>query len=139
MCREWKAGQSSSMRLTLRPEAMPMDFLVRPQSKIDPDEVWACAKQSQPIFNKSTRFEDMRNFNDEKLPFQRLSAKKPMNKASRMESRDDDLDLPEFSLESKFGQSSSMRLTSRHEAMPMDFLVRPQFKIDPDEVRARAK
>ncbi|CAL5392310.1 unnamed protein product [Camellia sinensis] len=42
---ESKSGQSSSMLLTLRPEAMPMDFLVRPQSKIDPDEVRACAKQ----------------------------------------------------------------------------------------------
>ncbi|CAL5432212.1 unnamed protein product [Camellia sinensis] len=62
-----------------------------------------------------------------------------MNKASRMESRDDDLDLPELSQESKSGQSSSMRLTSRPEAMPMDFLVRPLSKIDPDEVRARAK
>ncbi|KAI7995399.1 hypothetical protein LOK49_LG11G02036 [Camellia lanceoleosa] len=39
--------RSSSMRLTLRPEAMPMDFLVQPQSKIDPDEVRACAKQMQ--------------------------------------------------------------------------------------------
>ncbi|CAL5429462.1 unnamed protein product [Camellia sinensis] len=96
-------------------------------------------KWSRPIFNKSTRFEDMRNFDDEKVPFRRPSAKKPMNKASRMESRDDDLDLREFSQESKSGQSSSMRLTSRPEAMPMDFLVRPQSKIDPDEVRARAK
>ncbi|CAL5395197.1 unnamed protein product [Camellia sinensis] len=42
---ESKSGQSSSMLLTLRPEAMPMDFLVRPQSKIDPDEVRAYAKQ----------------------------------------------------------------------------------------------
>ncbi|KAI7995010.1 hypothetical protein LOK49_LG11G02037 [Camellia lanceoleosa] len=37
--------RSSSMCLTLRPEAMPMDFLVRPQSKIDPDEVRPSAKQ----------------------------------------------------------------------------------------------
>ncbi|CAL5355694.1 unnamed protein product [Camellia sinensis] len=42
---ESKFGQSSSMCLTIRPEAMPMDFLVRPQSKIDPDEVRPCAKQ----------------------------------------------------------------------------------------------
>ncbi|CAL5429435.1 unnamed protein product [Camellia sinensis] len=69
-------------------------------------------KWSRPIFNKSTRFEDMRNFDDEKVPFRR---------------------------ESKFGQSSSMRLTLRPEAMPMDFLLRPQSKIDPDEVRACAK
>lgn len=29
----------------MRPEATPMDFLIRPQSKIDPDEVRARAKQ----------------------------------------------------------------------------------------------
>ncbi|CAL5432204.1 unnamed protein product [Camellia sinensis] len=74
-------------------------------------------KWSRSIFNKSTRFEDMRNFDDEKVPFRRPSAKK----------------------ESKSGQSSSMRLTLRPEAMPMDFLVRLQSKIDPDEVRACAK
>jgi transcription factor SPN1 len=28
-----------------RPEATPLDFLVRPQSKIDPDEIRARAKQ----------------------------------------------------------------------------------------------
>lgn len=28
---------------------------------------------------------------------------------------------------------------SRPEALPLDFLVRPQSKVDPDEVRARAK
>ncbi|CAL5429444.1 unnamed protein product [Camellia sinensis] len=60
-------------------------------------------KCSRPIFNKSTRFEDMRNFDDEKVPFRRPSAKK----------------------ESKSGQSSSTRLTLRPEAMPIDFLVRP--------------
>ncbi|CAL5429440.1 unnamed protein product [Camellia sinensis] len=42
---ESKSGQSSSMCLTIRPEVMPMDFLVRLQSKIDPDEVRPCAKQ----------------------------------------------------------------------------------------------
>lgn len=32
--------------------------------------------QSRPIFNKSTRFEDMRNFDDERAPFRRPSGKK---------------------------------------------------------------
>ncbi|KAI3706918.1 hypothetical protein L6452_25002 [Arctium lappa] len=95
-------------------------------------------KWSRPIFNKSTRFEDMRNFEDERTPFRRPSMKKPMNKASGMQSRDDDLDLAEYSQEQKSGNSSS-RLTSRPEAMPLDFVVRPQSKIDPDEIRARAK
>ncbi|XP_071701962.1 protein IWS1 homolog 1-like [Rutidosis leptorrhynchoides] len=97
-------------------------------------------KWSRPIFNKSTRFEDMRNYEDERAPIRRPSNKKPMNKASRMNSRDDDLDLAEYSQEPKSGTgSSSSRLTSRPEAMSLDFVVRPQSKIDPDEIRARAK
>ncbi|KAL7166764.1 hypothetical protein ACSBR2_037442 [Camellia fascicularis] len=96
-------------------------------------------KWSRPIFNKSTRFEDMRNFDDERVPFRRPSVKKPSNKSSGMESGDDDLDLAEFSQEPKSGQSSSRTHASRPEAMPLDFLVRPQSKIDPDEIRARAK
>ncbi|XP_075100552.1 protein IWS1 homolog 1-like isoform X2 [Nicotiana tabacum] len=97
-------------------------------------------KWSRPIFNKSTRFEDMRNFEDERAAqFRRPSLKKPMNKASGVESRDDDLDLAGFSQGQKSGPSSSRQLTSRPEAMSMDFLVRPQSKIDPEEVRARAK
>ncbi|KAL1809114.1 hypothetical protein DCAR_0728646 [Daucus carota subsp. sativus] len=96
-------------------------------------------KWSRPIFNKSTRFEDMRNFDDERAPFRRSSGKKPINKASGMQSRDDDFDLAEFSQESKSSQSSSRQHASRPEAMPLDFMVRPQSKIDPDEIRARAK
>ena len=34
--------------MTMRPEATPMDFLIRPQSKIDPDEGRARAKQVSP-------------------------------------------------------------------------------------------
>lgn len=40
-----KSGHSSSRQHASRPEAMSMDFLVRPQSKVDPDEVRARAKQ----------------------------------------------------------------------------------------------
>ncbi|KAK1364768.1 TFIIS N-terminal domain-containing protein [Heracleum sosnowskyi] len=96
-------------------------------------------KWSRPIFNKSTRFEDMRNIDDERAPFRRPSGKKPINKAGGMQSRDDDFDLAEFSQESKSSQSSSRQHASRPEAMPLDFMVRPQSKIDPDEIRARAK
>ncbi|KAK3017667.1 hypothetical protein RJ639_003984 [Escallonia herrerae] len=96
-------------------------------------------KWSRPIFKKSTRFEDMRNYDDETVPFRRPSAKKPMSKAAGMQSRDDDLDLAEFSQEPKSSQSSSRQHASRPEAMPLDFRVRPQSKIDPDEIRARAK
>ncbi|XP_050376391.1 protein IWS1 homolog 1 [Argentina anserina] len=95
-------------------------------------------KWSRPLFNKSTRFEDMRNVEEER-PFRRPSVKKPASSGSGMESRDGDLDLDEFSRERKSGQSSSRQLTSRPEATQMDFVVRPQSKIDPDEVRARGK
>ncbi|KAL5541065.1 hypothetical protein UlMin_002430 [Ulmus minor] len=96
-------------------------------------------KWSRPIFNKSTRFEDMRSAEDERVPFRRPSAKKPVSNSSRMESRDGDLDVDEFSREPKSSQSSDRQHASRPEATPMDFLIRPQSKIDPEEVRARAK
>lgn len=96
-------------------------------------------KWSRPIFNKSTRFEDMRNYDDERIPFRRPT-KKSVNQATGLESRDDDLDdLAANSQGRKSAQSSSRLQTTRPEAMPMDFVVRPQSKIDPDEVRARAK
>ncbi|CAL0331605.1 unnamed protein product [Lupinus luteus] len=94
-------------------------------------------KWSRPIFNKSTRFEDMRNVEEERVPYRRPSVKKPANKAAGMESRDGDLDL-DLS-QPRSGQSSSRQLTSRPEATPLDFVIRPQSKIDPDEIRARAK
>ncbi|KAL0447721.1 UNVERIFIED_CONTAM: protein IWS11 [Sesamum latifolium] len=95
-------------------------------------------KWSRPIFNKSTRFEDMKNFEDERI-FRRPPPKKVVGKGTTMASRDDDLDLAGFSQGSKSGQSSSRQQASRPEAMSMDFVVRPQSKVDPDEVRARAK
>ncbi|XP_011074731.1 protein IWS1 homolog 1 [Sesamum indicum] len=95
-------------------------------------------KWSRPIFNKSTRFEDMKNFEDERV-FRRPPSKKVVGKGTTMASRDDDLDLAGFSQGSKSGQSSSRQHASRPEAMSMDFVVRPQSKVDPDEVRARAK
>lgn len=39
----------------------------------------------------------------------------------------------------KFGEPSSSQHASRPEAVSMDFVVRPQSKVDPDGVRARAK
>ncbi|KAK2662645.1 hypothetical protein Ddye_001219 [Dipteronia dyeriana] len=107
-------------------------------------------KWSRPIFNKSTRFEDMKNVEDDRIPFRRPFVKKPMNKAASMESRDGDFDDLVTSRERKSGQSfsaqhasrpesSSRQHASRPEATPLDFVVRPQSKIDPDEIRARAK
>ncbi|KAL9450982.1 hypothetical protein AB3S75_012684 [Citrus x aurantiifolia] len=107
-------------------------------------------KWSRPIFNKSTRFEDMKTVEDDRVPFRRPSAKKPASKAAAMESRDGDFDDLVISRERKSGQSSSgqhasrsdsssRQHASRPEATPLDFVVRPQSKIDPEEVRARAK
>ncbi|KAG4206243.1 hypothetical protein ERO13_A03G000029v2 [Gossypium hirsutum] len=107
-------------------------------------------KWSRPIFNKSTRFEDMRNVEDDRVPLRRPSVKRPTNRAASMESRDGDFDL-DISRDHKSGRSSSgqnasrsesssrLQHASRPDATPMDFVVRPQSKIDPDEIRARAK
>ncbi|MFQ6637792.1 hypothetical protein Gotur_012453 [Gossypium turneri] len=106
-------------------------------------------KWSRPIFNKSTRFEDMRNVDDDRVPLRRPPVKRPANRAAAMESRDGDFDL-DISRDQKSRRStsapdasrseSSSRLhASRPDATPMDFVVRPQSKIDPDEIRARAK
>lgn len=43
-CREPKSVRAANVMHTSRPEALPLDFLVRPQSKVDPDEVRARAK-----------------------------------------------------------------------------------------------
>ncbi|PPD81574.1 hypothetical protein GOBAR_DD21514 [Gossypium barbadense] len=105
-------------------------------------------KWSRPIFNKSTRFEDMRNVDDDRIPLRRPPVK-PANRAAAMESRDGDFDL-DISRDQKSRRSTSAQDASRSEsssrlhasrpdATPMDFVVRPQSKIDPDEIRARAK
>eukprot|EP01018_Ginkgo_biloba_P021440 Gb_01207 [translate_table: standard] len=96
-------------------------------------------KWSRPIFQKSTRFEDMRSFDEDRIPYKRPPSKKPIAKPAGLESRDDDLDLVELSQELKPGQAGYRQHASRPEALPMDFVVRPQSKIDPDEIRARAK
>ncbi|KAK8955980.1 hypothetical protein KSP40_PGU007956 [Platanthera guangdongensis] len=93
-------------------------------------------KWSRPIFNKSTRFEDMRGYEDERIPYRRPTSK-PVNKSPELESRDDDVD--EFSQGKKSRQAASRQHAFRPEASPLDFLVRPQSKVDPEEIRARAK
>lgn len=94
-------------------------------------------KWSRPIFNKSTRFEDMRRYDDERAPYRRPQMKKPSSSSSGMESRDDDLDA-DFS-QRKSGQGGARQHASRPEASPLDFVIRPQSKIDPEQIRARAK
>ncbi|KAJ6808946.1 protein IWS1-like protein 1-like [Iris pallida] len=94
-------------------------------------------KWSRPIFNKSTRFEDMRSYDDERIPYRRPPSKKPMMKASGLDSRDDDLD--EFSQGPKSGQGASRQHASRPEALALDFTIRPQSKVDAEQIRARSK
>ncbi|CAI0418701.1 unnamed protein product, partial [Linum tenue] len=99
-------------------------------------------KWSRPIFNKSTRFEDMRGAEDERA-YRRPPPRRPASNSVGMESRDGDLDL-DMARGRKSGQPSSsssrqQQLTTRPEATALDFLVRPQSKIDPEEIRARAK
>ncbi|KAL8490240.1 hypothetical protein ACS0TY_025955 [Phlomoides rotata] len=96
-------------------------------------------KWSRPIFGKSTRFEDMKNFDDETKYRRTPPARRVPSNASGSASRDDDLDLAGISQGRKSGISSSSQLASRPEAMSMDFVVRPQSKVDPEAVRARAK
>ncbi|KAI9401537.1 hypothetical protein POPTR_001G135900v4 [Populus trichocarpa] len=94
-------------------------------------------KWSRPIFNKSTRFEDMRNVDDDRA-FRRPTVRRPANNSTGMESRDGDLDL-DISRERRSSQSSDRQHASRPDATPLDFVVRPQSRIDPEEVRACAK
>ncbi|KAK4853578.1 hypothetical protein QYF36_011070 [Acer negundo] len=78
--------------------------------------------QGHPILNKSTWFENMKNAEDDKIPFRRPLVKKlffrPKNKVASMESRDGDFDDLVTSREHKFGQSSSAQHASRPEYPP---------------------
>lgn len=98
-------------------------------------------KWSRPIFQKSTRYEDLRNFDEERPPPPRPSVKKPTVKSSAgFQSRGgDDLDIVDGSQEPKPGQPGYRFHAAVPEALPLDFVVRPSSKIDPDEVRARAR
>jgi transcription factor SPN1 len=40
-----KSGQGGARQHASRPEASPLDFVIRPQSKIDPEQIRARAKQ----------------------------------------------------------------------------------------------
>ncbi|KAI3928208.1 hypothetical protein MKW98_023809 [Papaver atlanticum] len=97
-------------------------------------------KWSRPIFNKSTRFEDTRKYlDDDRVLYRKPPVKRITHKTAMLDFKDTD-DLDEFKRERKSGElSSSKQHASKPEAAPLDFMVRPQSKIDPDEIRARAK
>ncbi|KAH6822652.1 hypothetical protein C2S53_017198 [Perilla frutescens var. hirtella] len=91
---------------------------------------------SRSIYRISTNHEDMKNY--EKRTYRRPPVKKTASNAAAGASQDDVLD-EELSQGRKYGPSSSKKHASRPEAMSMDFVVRPQSKVDPEAVRARAK
>ncbi|KAL3645752.1 hypothetical protein CASFOL_010932 [Castilleja foliolosa] len=94
-------------------------------------------KWSRPIFNKSTRFEDMKNFEDHDQRVSVYRRIKPSlvvlkrvvtSKATERVSQADDLDLTKFSKRQKSLRLSCNQHVVRPEAMSMDFVVRPQSK-----------
>ncbi|CAL9765171.1 unnamed protein product [Musa acuminata subsp. burmannicoides] len=95
---------------------------------------------SRSIFNKSTRFEDIRTSDEEREPYRRPS-QKHLTKARRLESQDNwiRLDLDELSNLRRTGQAATRQHVSVPEALPLDFVVRPRSLVDPEEVRAQAK
>ncbi|KAF5184596.1 Transcription factor iws1 [Thalictrum thalictroides] len=100
-------------------------------------------KWSRPIFNISARYEDMKSRADEEAEERRLalyrSSKKPAStKPSGVMTLYTDVDL-DFSEGQKSPKQSSTQHVSRPEPLPMDFVVRPLSKINPDMVRERAK
>ncbi|KAL3814361.1 hypothetical protein ACJIZ3_015629 [Penstemon smallii] len=96
--------------------------------------------QSRPLFNKSMKFEDFKNFEVESIS-RRPSVKCKMLHPACWFSMAGQVPFT-FIRGAKSGRSSSLssrQNASRPKAMSMDFVVRPQSKVDPDEVRARAK
>ncbi|XP_057810045.1 protein IWS1 homolog 1-like [Salvia miltiorrhiza] len=96
-------------------------------------------KWSRVVFNLSTDYGDMKFYEVQKT-YRRPPVKKAtMGNAAAGASQDDDLDLRKLSLAQSSGASSSRQHASRPEAMTMDFVVRPQSKVDPEAVRAQAQ
>ncbi|KAJ7120660.1 hypothetical protein O6H91_Y564600 [Diphasiastrum complanatum] len=97
-------------------------------------------KWSRPIFQKSTRYEDLRTYDEEKPLPRRTPAKKQVIRPTVDEDlRGDELDLEDQTQELRPGQSGYRYHASRPEAVPLDFLVRPASKVDAEDIRARAK
>ncbi|MCL7051572.1 hypothetical protein MKW94_018364 [Papaver nudicaule] len=91
-------------------------------------------KWSRPIFNKSTRFEDSRkDIEDGRVIYRRPVVKNQIDRAVMLN------DLDEFIRQRSCSEPWSSQHASKPEASPLNFVVRPQSKIDPYEIRARAK
>ncbi|KAK9132291.1 hypothetical protein Scep_011819 [Stephania cephalantha] len=113
------------------------DIVAGPDSRDELARIWSTNGVALYLISRSTRFEDMRNIDEERVLYQRPAANKPV---ICIKWREDDLDLAEFSSRGKKSiQPSSRQHVYRPEASTMDYVIRPHSKIDPDEVRARAK
>ncbi|KAF9589019.1 hypothetical protein IFM89_018258 [Coptis chinensis] len=90
-------------------------------------------KWSRFIFCNSTRYDDMiHDDNEERLLYKKL-VKRPATGPARLEYRDDDLGLANFQQRRKSSQPSSTQYVVRLEALPLDFVERPESKINPAE------
>ncbi|KAL2634657.1 hypothetical protein R1flu_006136 [Riccia fluitans] len=98
-------------------------------------------KWSRPIFQKSTRYEDLKQYDDERPLPRRLPqpAKKPAAKTFDATRDGDELEMGNDTGELKPGDPGYRYHASRPQAMPLDFVVRPASKIDAEDLRNRAK
>ncbi|XWS11191.1 hypothetical protein CRYUN_Cryun38cG0062800 [Craigia yunnanensis] len=96
-------------------------------------------KWSRTIFNKSTRFSDLKNIEDHNVLFMKKPVKKHRRSAT-IEYREVDLDLDVSKKRKPSSQpcSSSQRATMP-EASASVYLVRPQSNYSPAIVKAYAK
>ncbi|CAK9213485.1 unnamed protein product [Sphagnum troendelagicum] len=119
------------MFLSRLPEEMPIN------RKLARDLV---DKWSRPLFQKSTRYEDLRNYEEERPLPQRTPLKKSPPRPRLIVSRaGDDLDMLHESEELRPGDVGYRRHASRPEALPLDFARRPESKVDFEEARNRAR
>ena len=96
-------------------------------------------KWSRPIFQKSTRYEDLRTYDEERPMPRRTPMKKAVPKRAQLDRGGDELDMMQQSEELKRGDAGYRQHASRPEALPLDFVRRPQSKVDPHEVENRAR
>ncbi|XVF24497.1 hypothetical protein REPUB_Repub13aG0133200 [Reevesia pubescens] len=92
---------------------------------------------SRTLYNKSTRFTDLRNIEQKAgIPLMKASVKKPV------ELKEADLDLQPKPSHNQSCSISSQKRASRPEATPSVYLVRPQSNVNPKiivEVKCRNK
>ncbi|KAF9599206.1 hypothetical protein IFM89_036251 [Coptis chinensis] len=95
-------------------------------------------KWSRFIFCNSTQYDDMIHDDNEERLLYKKPVKRPATGPARLEYRDDDLGLANFQQRRKSSQPSSTQYVVKPEALPLDFVDRPESKINPAEFRARA-